>query len=175
MRSVRLSLRTARVIFEIATRPRGGVNNMAELAAMKELERAMEPKRSIKPARIRKEAKKKTKKEEAAEIRDLVLERADGFCESCLINFDPDLRPGELDHFWGRGKERQRVENCWALCRGCHRAKTDNIPTRNYWLTGFALHCESHGYMRDAAKARAMVQADVLIKQASQLSRGEGP
>jgi hypothetical protein len=172
MRSVRISLKTARRLMELINRD--SVPAGSSFEAINGLRRAMEPKRSIKASRVRKTAKRATKKEETAAVRDLVMERADGFCEACEINFDPDLRPGELDHFWGRGKEKQTAENCWALCRGCHRAKTDNVPSRSYWLAQFGNHCAVKGYDRQCARANREIEAAFDIAAAASLSRG-GP
>jgi hypothetical protein len=77
------------------------------------------------------------------QVRADVFERAAGKCEagSC------DRTPEELDHFFGRAKADETVENCWAICREHHREKTDNFPSRAYWLARFGLHSKRCGHM----------------------------
>lgn len=95
-----------------------------------------------------KRAKKKTKAEETRDIRAAVFARAGGKCEVCGC-FDAS----SMDHFWGRGKAQQSVENCWALCLVCDRNKTLNHAGSDWWLSTFRNHCETHGYADQALKA----------------------
>ena len=73
-------------------------------------------------------------------IRNTCFERERHTCAACRAALAM-----ELDHF--RGKARaESVETCWALCRPCHREKTDNKPSRIHWLTLYARHCAIHRY-----------------------------
>lgn len=99
------------------------------------------------------ERKRRDKKAETSAIREQVAARANGACEQCGWAFRP-FNPGELDHFRGRGKVLQSVENTWLLCRDCHREKTLNAPDAAAWLERFAAHCQRHGYAVEWVLAR---------------------
>lgn len=116
------------------------------------IETALKPKRSLAPARKRREAKKKTHREEIGAIREAVLQRAKGVCEACN-NTCGDL---EVDHFFGGSRRRslQSETTCWALCPGCHREKTRNVPNASHWLTIFTIHASGYRYERAATLAR---------------------
>lgn len=73
------------------------------------------------------------------EIREAVFERAQYTCEACKA-----APATELDHFRGRAKAPESVANCWALCRPCHRNKTDNVGGRIEWLSIYARHCDTN-------------------------------
>jgi hypothetical protein len=157
MRRVSISAKTARALLCVAKDSAFTSDNMR---AINELERALTPKRSVIASKKRRETKKATKREEASAIREAVFARANGWCEcGCAGVAFSDFDPGELDHFWGRGKERQTVENCWALVRMHHCSKTDGFPGRADWLKAFAGHCAKHGYYKDMAKARNQLAA----------------
>lgn len=169
MRSVRISLKTARACVSV-------LRDSGQYALAEELLRAMEPKRSVKAAKVRKTAKKRTKKEETAEIREALLARAGGVCEcGCGEQLEGSSFHwrAEMDHFFPKARTRQTVKTCWLVAAHCHRMKTANDPDAAYWLEKFASHCETYGYTSEANRARALVQSQVLIEQASQLSRGE--
>lgn len=88
------------------------------------------------------------------EIREAVFARAGHCCEeSECASF-----PSAMDHFWGRGKEAQTIENCWALCPRHDREKTENRPSAAYWVYLFIAHCEKHGYVAEAEKAAAKLE-----------------
>ena len=78
-----------------------------------------------------------------------VMVRAGGRCECCW-RFE-DL---QLDHFFGRAKAAESVENCWALCARCHQRKTDNHPRADLWLSAFIAHCIRNNY----AEAQALAE-----------------
>lgn len=99
-------------------------------------------------AKPTKQRKKSDRTERRAEVRRLVMERAKGHCECCGIS---DAL--ELDHFFGRARS-ESVPTCWALCPGCHRAKTLNRPDAAFWYQAFSYHCEPHGYQDAANMAR---------------------
>lgn len=154
MRSVRISLKTARYLVGVL----GLSNHSGDQSAVRELRRAMEPKRSVKLAKVRKTAKRATKKEETAAIREAVMARADGRCEDC----GSSGCPLELDHAFGRGHVQQTERNCWALCGPCHREKTNNRPNAAYWLKRFTLHAQKHNLTREqqmALRRLAFVEA----------------
>jgi len=101
-----------------------------------------------------KESKRSAKRKETTSVREAVLKRAGGRCEVCQHGLT-EFSPAEMDHFFGRGKAAQSVSSCWALCRYCHRSKTDNHPTAGYWLERFAAHCDFYGYAAEAERARS--------------------
>lgn len=163
MRSVRLSHKIAKALVAMAKTSPSRIYFEREVA---EAERALKP-RPVSSYRVRKEKKRGTKRQETARIREAVMRRADGKCECGCGGDTMGLGPLELDHFWGRGKEPQTVENCWALSRWHHRLKTENkYPGREGWLRAFAAHCDRHGYAAEAAKARARLESLNLIDAA---------
>ena len=89
---------------------------------------------------------------ETKRIRAEVFARAKGCCEACAKWTGEDFR---LDHFFGRAKMKQSVENCWALCIGCDTSKTLNEPNAAHWFLRFILHCGRHGYSKMAEIAQA--------------------
>lgn len=78
-----------------------------------------------------------------------VMERAAGRCEA-----DGVAGPLHLDHFFGRAKAPETVENCWALCHACDGAKTLNHPDAATWLRRFIDHAVVYGYEAAAVRAR---------------------
>lgn len=163
MKSVRISLKTARRILT------GEGADYA--AAIKELHRAIQPKKSVTFARVRKEAKKKTKKEATSSVRAQVAKRAGELCEcGCGIEFT-EFNRAEFDHFMGKARS-EKVETCWMLRRDCHRAKTVGVPSRDYWLRKFIRHCERHGYENAAREVAKEIESEALIVEAAALSRG---
>lgn len=135
------------------------------------------PKRkAIRPCSLKAQ---KSKRDETAEIRAAVFARAKGLCEcgcGAPLGLDSAPFPPSLDHFFGRGHVKQAVENCWALAFGCDRGKTANYPSARFWLEKFALHCDCHGYLAEAAKARARIDGMVAVRDSerSRLSADEG-
>lgn len=96
-------------------------------------------------------------------MRSAVYARAGAKCECCgqFMNgaakrnlYSPSSR--ELDHVFGRRNAPATAENCWALRRECHRAKSENRPDAKTWLLRFIGHCGVHGYgaARDQAEAK---------------------
>jgi hypothetical protein len=159
MKRVSLSLKGARAILAFCSG--------YESAPLAELDNAVahatRPRPALRAAKQRREVKKKTKREETSELRAIVAKRAEGACEHCGIH----LGPFELDHMWGRGKEKQTFENCWLLCRSCHHAKTNSIPERAYWLEKFVIHCLKHGFSADGKRAADGLEALRLMDRAA--------
>lgn len=160
MRTVRMSLRNAEEVLRLLTEhlPEGAYRGLAYLAQAID---AARPKRSVKLARSRKAAKKRTKKQEAADIRGAVMKRADGRCECGCGELAHPWDPLELDHFRGRGRS-ETVESCWALRASHHKKKTLSEPSAAYWLKSFINHARYRGFDEEAAQARrrlAMVEA----------------
>ena len=112
------------------------------------------------PGRDREQRRDERRATERAN-RAAVMERAGGACERETGEPGRPLGPcgmaaTERDHFWGRGRD-ESVEGSWALCRLCHRAKTENRPSRAYWLWSFARHAMRHDYVGQVEKlGRAM-------------------
>lgn len=152
--SIRLSARSAKALLETVTSKRDlqvwpEPREVTELrAALAKLSRSRPRKAAAQKVKT---AKRKTRREETAEIRAAVMERADGYCEACPMR---DLLPLELDHAFGRRGE-QSHRTCWALCRWCHKSKTLNQPSAAEWLGRFISHCHRHGYDAEAKRARA--------------------
>ena len=87
------------------------------------------------------------KRKETRAIRAAVWGRSDGHCEcGCGVFLGDPSDRGELDHFRGRAKASQAVDNCWRLATDCHRNKTNNLPDAAHWLERYIEHCERHGY-----------------------------
>jgi len=102
---------------------------------------------SAKKAEVRKAKRDFRKKKTAAKVdamtvlRAAVWERSGGKCEACGLPLVAER--GELDHFFGgigRRTEQQCVANCWRIDGACHRQKTANDPTREWWLQKFLIH-----------------------------------
>lgn len=150
---VSLSLRTAKAFSA------GGEDllgyHMDELRAA--IAKAQRSSTTRKKLRQPKESKRAAKREETSTIRTVVMARASHCCEACGDAFWT-AAPGELDHFFGRGHEKQTSRNCWALCRSCHRKKTDGNPSAAFWLGAFIRHATKHGYSSEASRARARLQ-----------------
>lgn len=71
---------------------------------------------------------------ETSELRQEIFQRCGGVCENCQVR-----AAREMDHFWGR-REPQHRYNVWALCTECHRAKTVNTPSAQWWVRRYLLH-----------------------------------
>lgn len=87
-----------------------------------------------------------------AEVHRQVLIRCRGLCE---CGCGRKLPPGELDHFFGRAKAEETVENVWALSVQCHFEKTRNHPTASTWFLRFIKHCGKYSYAEAALRAEA--------------------
>jgi len=145
MRSVRISMKTARAILSagsIAWR------DPAARQAIQELERAMKPKRSVSSNRKRRETKRVTKALDYTELARALAGRSGGRCE---------LNPGEhvateVHHALGR-KVPQSEANCIAICRECHECITLNTAP-HYWLNAQARLFVRLGYPETARALR---------------------
>jgi hypothetical protein len=115
---------------------------------------SLKPKRGVVKARRVRKVKTADKRNMTREIRAYVFGRASGNCEcGCGRRLDP----GELDHFFGRGRV-ETAHTCWALSHACHQAKTLNQPSRGQWLLAFAAHCRRHHYVGERERAEAALQ-----------------
>ncbi len=170
---VSISVKSARVIYSSLEANGilgpGSTRVFAELHSA--IKRATRARPALKKSKAAREKKKRTKAKDTKSVRAIVFARAGGKCEcgcgQALKAFDP----GDLDHFWGRGKAPQSVENCWLLTRQCHRQKTDWYPCRQDWLLAFARHCDKHAYATEAMRARRMVHSIALQVMAEGVSR----
>lgn len=115
-----------------------------------------------------------SKREETRAIWEACWKRCGGQCE-CLCG--GDVRRAEedspfnhwphiatMDHFRGRARVRQAVENCWILRADCHREKTNERPDKATWLRRFIVHAERHGYGFWAEEARKVLEGSVAVK-----------
>lgn len=78
-------------------------------------------------------------------LRLAALSRAGGRCEAC--GDEVGSKTAELDHFFGRARHED-IETVIVLCRPCHFAKTNSMPSRLAWLHRFRRHAERLGYGR---------------------------
>lgn len=124
--------------------------------------------------RIRKaHGKRGAKARKTMEVYDAVEQRAGGVCEcGCGGAFGSglDTMP-EMDHFWGRAR-KESVESCWMLRAKCHREKTSNKPSRDFWLIRFGRHATQHGYREQFARCSREIEAESLVSRAAEVSRG---
>lgn len=91
------------------------------------------------------------------ELYQQVMARARGLCEcGCKRH----LRAREVDHFFGRAKAEETLDNVWALHPDCHFEKTNNVPHRRHWLLKFIAHCGRHGYAQAAIRAQSKLEWD---------------
>lgn len=74
-------------------------------------------------------------------LRAAVFARADGNCEGPCGGYVSE-ETGHLDHFFGRAKAEETLENCWALCVTCDDNKTNNRPFRLGSTHGAADWCD---------------------------------
>lgn len=173
MRSVRISWKDARAIVSDleAWNVHGRGLSRGAHVALDNLRSSLAPKKFVKASRARKAAKKKTKKEETAEIRAAVMKRADGMCEcgcGCPLSGTAFNGIAELDHFFPKGRTKQSIRTCWALRRACHQAKTLNHPSPDSWLARFIRHCERNGYPVEGSIALRRLDALALSRQSTE-------
>jgi hypothetical protein len=142
--------------------------------ALRQLKDGLAPRRLKlieKQRREEKRSKREVKNAETSAIYADVEKRADGKCEACGRAFG-QFDPPHLDHYVGRGKAKQSVRNCWLIHgNSCHRQKHAGHPSAAYWHGLFAVHCDRHGYRREAADARAKFEAEQLVVAASKASK----
>jgi hypothetical protein len=146
---VRVSLSAKTAIRLRAIVRRAEISDPFEAEAVAELEAAIESKRKPKP--IRPKRKKLVERMATAQLRAELVIRAGNACEACESHFFHDPH---MDHFFGRANEPEDEEHCWMLCRQCDAMKTDEKPTRAFWLHRFRAHCEHHGYRVALAKVQ---------------------
>jgi len=137
-------------------------------ALLKEVRHALETKKSVRAHRVRTVAKRKTRKEEMAELREQVALRADGMCEACAVR-GLEAVGTEMDHFFGGSGRRRALQSrftCWLLCSGHHIEKTKGLPSVEHWLVRFMDHCnakaadvEDHLFAKGYCDAAEMAQA----------------
>lgn len=136
----------------------------APSAAREAARETLAPRRSkLKPkskrgARVAKAAKRETRREKIARIREAVRERAHGRCEAQILRMDPMgfqvwvrcQNSGRiLDHWLGGSGRRQTfesIETTWFLCGGCNDKRGANDPSAEHWNESHLEHCLKHGY-----------------------------
>lgn len=174
MRSVRISLKTARSLLEQAWRkdfigePVAGLERAAE-----ELARSMKPSPAVVANRKRRETKKKLHNQDTAHVRDAVQERARGLCELHSWVCEKGAAGEEMHHALGR-KVAQSEANCVLLCRDCHEEITLNRD-RLGWLHIQATFFGRLGHTDTARELRRKWHAakHKESRAAFRLSRGE--
>lgn len=91
-------------------------------------------------------------------LRAAIFARARGRCEAgCGRFITPES--GHMDHFFGRAKQPESVENCWALCLACDEAKTVNSPNARTWLLAFMRFADRYGYGLEYERAQVKLLA----------------
>lgn len=162
MRSVRISLKTARAI----------LSHLESCASPgffqfeKDIRAAMQPKKFVVAARKPRAEKKRTKAAETSDIRAEVFARADGVCELCCSATATDLQ-----HCMGRIKRPQAVSNCLALCRPCHLEATRKSPQTVEFQGDVLAKLGHHQTARDMWSLASWLQAKTAARSA--LTRGE--
>lgn len=167
---VSLSRRSA---VEIRDYLHGRASIPAKSFAIAELEHALTPRKprplAVASRKVKAE-KKASKREQRADVRALVMARAEAngnLCEcGCGRVMDGEfiLRP-TLDHYFGRARA-ESVETCWAIAEGCHYLKSNNVPSASAWIERFITHAEKHGYTAEAERARARLEGICAIRRA---------
>ena len=82
-------------------------------------------------------------------LRQLVIDRAQGKCEYCLIHQDVSIYSHEVDHVIARKHAGQTVaENLALSCLSCNRHKGSDLATFDgFHLQGYGMnHLSSPGY-----------------------------
>jgi 5-methylcytosine-specific restriction endonuclease McrA len=130
----------------------------------------MEPKKFVRASAARRVVKRATKKAKRQGVRALVMARAEGRCEHCDAA-ETNFSPLELDHFFGKARS-ESAETCWALCRQCHRNKTDNTPSAASWLMAFITHAGFSGFTDARNMAVRRLNAMELVARATSMTRG---
>lgn len=123
-------------------------NSSVSHDTLRELAAVMPRKRGDRGRGAEKRAKRRTRRERMASIRETVMERAQGHCEVCATG-----RAEEAHHVIGGGLRRVResVDTVLALCGDCHRGiHAGNLDA----LESARLYAESCG-MHDAVAALA--------------------
>lgn len=136
--------------------------------AIQELRAALAPK-SKTSAKRKTEKRNRSKRKETSAIYEQVAKRAGGKCEcGCEGEAAPSFATAQIqmDHFWGRGKTRQTVENCWMLSAFHHDLKSRNVPDAEAWLEAFRNHCRKHGYLAEAGKVTTRIVSRDFIARA---------
>lgn len=155
MKTIRLSLRSARWLLSVrqelewadgSPAPRVFAELKAAIARLGSTKKVA----TRRMKRLKKFVTALEKRTARQEVRALVMTRADGRCEACAFAFTA-LNPAELEHFFGKARG-ESLEACWALCKRCHREKTDSVPSARQWATWFIEHQKQHGY--DTTQAR---------------------
>lgn len=170
MRRVSISARAARELLLLVGEHPWSDRAEMQIRAQRELESALRPSAKKTAAkRARRADKDRVRSEHAAntaKVRASVMSRAGGKCEACAREVGDYPARVDLDHFWGRGRGRQRLQNCWALCPDCHYLKTLNDPNAEHWLKAFQEHCRKHRYWSELAQAQRRLDGIVAVRNA---------
>ncbi len=134
------------------------------------------PKPTKPEGKAKKTGKRKAKADRfTGDVYREVNRRAGGMCECGCGNFVNAGRmldsAQQMDDFWG-GARHESAEECWMIRADCHRAKTDNRPSRMEWLRRFESHCRLYGFKEQVDRCRREREAEELIRQAAEVSRG---
>lgn len=107
-----------------------------------------------------------------ASLASALIERAGNLCEcGCGLPFDTSLKGTRtFDHFAGRGRVEDCLEEIWVLRWGHHKAKTDLEPDAPSWLKRFATHCRRYGYAKQLERTEARL--DFVVQRSDFNSKG---
>ncbi|MBN1442846.1 MAG: hypothetical protein JXA90_09055 [Planctomycetes bacterium] len=135
---------------ELDGRGLGLARKAAEI--LPELRERAAPLRLVPPPRVAPLDKGEGARGRRRRVYAAVMARDGGICTAAGFQGLRCSGVPELDHQWGRGRDRESVENVRILCTRHHRMKTDSAPTRARWLLQFREHATAHGYDGEVAK-----------------------
>lgn len=144
--------------------------------AFERLRMALKPRNRPMPLEAKKKAaeRRQAHKDETSAIYEAVRNRAGSLCEcGCGTPFQeegPDAP--QMDHFWGRGRAPQTVQNCWMLTVRHHTRKGASDPSREHWLKAFLNHCSWWKYHNEVAKAARKLESLALSAQSAEAGKG---
>lgn len=75
--------------------------------------------------------------------------------QRCECGCAAPVPPGEVDHFFSRGRSDELESTCWVLSPSCHFRKTNSIPSSAHWLGRFIEFCERYNYAESKQRAEA--------------------
>lgn len=118
-------------------------------------------------------SRRTSKREETSAIWEGCWQRCGGKCEcGCGQTLAPRGLSGftnskpTLDHFFGKARVKQAVQNCWMLRWDCHlEGKTQNKDGARIWHEKFITHCERYSYAAEAERARKRLEGIISVRE----------